>query len=665
MSERRRRVTHLFDRLKDAGDAAAEAFSSAFFRTIYWLKHVWRMPAGEPGFIAKRRQGLARNLWAAGYGDAEYAGRRNYAGWIKRGALIAVAVAVVAALIVPQLGERSAEQLTADTERRMSNWLSRMRASLSDRGYSAAERGTAELARDEADADNRGQEVPARHDMMLKSLEANSRGAETPSADGETQAEATSQRAPPAAKNQAALSQTAADPEPTGSITSAPTPGERVPAPARPPADIRVSALAPAEIALPMAKPESLRQSAPLAASSKILKLLKLADEPPPLRDERTSLLLVLEAYLHEDAASLPERHRASLKKRLNGAIQRGAKPRSFRTHQSAVFSADFSPDGRHVASASADGTARVWDIANGSELRLLDDHSDEVFGAFYSPDGSRLVTTSKDRTGRIWKIGSDNGGIVLRGHRGAVHRPAFDAVGGRVVTPSADGTAIVWDAKTGRRLVTIAGHDGPVWSAAFSPDGKLVVTTSKDKTARIWRSISGEPVGRLEGHGSDVVSATFSPNGELLATGSRDGSVRLWNAATGKLRQVLRGHKLTVINAVFSNDGKFLVTASFDETAKIWDLASGEVLFSFDVGANEVRSAELAPDGRSLLTVSTNGTVTIWPVTLRKRDLAASVLEVTGGCLSQEERKGLTLGPELPKWCGLAPRSQAGKTRQ
>jgi WD40 repeat protein len=76
------------------------------------------------------------------------------------------------------------------------------------------------------------------------------------------------------------------------------------------------------------------------------------------------------------------------------------------------VLSAAFSPDGRRVISAGWDGTARVWEIATGRELRRLEGHSHRVSGAAFSAgslrfslDGSRLLSGSGDRTLRPWRL--------------------------------------------------------------------------------------------------------------------------------------------------------------------------------------------------------------------------------------------------------------------
>jgi WD40 repeat protein len=51
----------------------------------------------------------------------------------------------------------------------------------------------------------------------------------------------------------------------------------------------------------------------------------------------------------------------------------------------------------------SADGTARLWDIATGVELRRFSGHTAAVWGAAFSPDGRRLATTSADDSVKLW----------------------------------------------------------------------------------------------------------------------------------------------------------------------------------------------------------------------------------------------------------------------
>jgi len=72
--------------------------------------------------------------------------------------------------------------------------------------------------------------------------------------------------------------------------------------------------------------------------------------------------------------------------------------------HEGEVLSAAFSPNGSYLVTASADGTARLWDTASGELLFTLEGHTDEVLGVAWSPDGVRILTAGGDGTARIWQ---------------------------------------------------------------------------------------------------------------------------------------------------------------------------------------------------------------------------------------------------------------------
>ena len=71
------------------------------------------------------------------------------------------------------------------------------------------------------------------------------------------------------------------------------------------------------------------------------------------------------------------------------------------------VNSAQFSPDGQRVVTASADSTARLWDASSGKPIGEPMKHEDEVRSAQFSPDGQRVVTASGDKTARLWDAAS------------------------------------------------------------------------------------------------------------------------------------------------------------------------------------------------------------------------------------------------------------------
>src|SRR3954467_1122329 len=65
--------------------------------------------------------------------------------------------------------------------------------------------------------------------------------------------------------------------------------------------------------------------------------------------------------------------------------------------HADGVHAVAFSPDSRLLATASHDGTARLWDVASGTQVKLLDGHAGAVYSVAFSPDGRSVATSGAD----------------------------------------------------------------------------------------------------------------------------------------------------------------------------------------------------------------------------------------------------------------------------
>jgi WD40 repeat protein len=74
-------------------------------------------------------------------------------------------------------------------------------------------------------------------------------------------------------------------------------------------------------------------------------------------------------------------------------------------THRGPVQDLRFSDDGKALATAAADGTVKLWDVAGGKELATLRGHSGWVVGVALAPEGDTLaaVTYPADSTLRLW----------------------------------------------------------------------------------------------------------------------------------------------------------------------------------------------------------------------------------------------------------------------
>jgi hypothetical protein len=253
------------------------------------------------------------------------------------------------------------------------------------------------------------------------------------------------------------------------------------------------------------------------------------------------------------------------------------AMPVSSFTHEGAVVSAKFSPDGKRIVTASEDKTARVWDVQPHGAARPPLQHQAKVVTASFSPDGKRVVTASYDATAQVWDVQTGQPVSPPLKHENDLSSASFSPDGTRVVTASQDQTARVWDARTGQPAFPPLRHGDAVMMAEFSPDGKWLVTASWEGIAQVWDAQTGQPIGAPLQHQKGIYSANFSPDGKWIATASDDDTARVWDAATGKAITPPLPQMESCTSASFSPDGRWLVTASKDHMARVWDVRTGQ----------------------------------------------------------------------------------------
>ena len=286
------------------------------------------------------------------------------------------------------------------------------------------------------------------------------------------------------------------------------------------------------------------------------------------------------------------------------------------------VVDARFNPDGTRILTASHGRTAQVWDTATGKSLVTLSTFEGGITSAQFSPDGTRIATTSLDNIVRIWDPATGKCLATFPGHKAGVTSIQFNLAGTRLVTASEDHDARIWEVATGKCLSVLTGHKGTVRGVRFSPDGSRVVTISEDETARVWEVATGHCLTTYTGHSGGLTSARFSPTGALVVTAAEDKTAQVWDAATGQLQTTLAGHTDKVTGAQFSPDGTVIVTASSDRTARVWDTATGRNLAILAGHEGGVTDARCSPDGSHIVTASWDGSARVWNLAARLRPM-------------------------------------------
>jgi WD40 repeat protein/serine/threonine protein kinase len=293
-----------------------------------------------------------------------------------------------------------------------------------------------------------------------------------------------------------------------------------------------------------------------------------------------------------------------------------------FKSLSERLYSVAFSPDGKHLVGGGGGwlkrpplgasyGSVILWDAATGKEVLRLRGHTDFVVIVAFTPDGRRLASASADKTVKLWELASGQEYLSLKGLTSQVHTLAFSPDGSHLATALSDGTVKLWDAASGVELLTFRGHTSAVNSVAFSPDGKRLASGSSDTTVRLWDAASGRELLQFKGHTSSVCGVAFSPDGKRLASGSNDGTVKLWDAVSAKDAVVLTVGGTMSRSLAFSPDGQRLACGSYrpgePSEVKLWDAASGQVVQTLQGHTGWVECVTFSPVGNGLASASTD----------------------------------------------------------
>jgi WD40 repeat protein/serine/threonine protein kinase len=297
--------------------------------------------------------------------------------------------------------------------------------------------------------------------------------------------------------------------------------------------------------------------------------------------------------------------------------------------HYGIIHDIEFSRDGKYLASASHDRTARLWDVsdvAHASEVMTFT--SEAAFGSVsFDPDSSRLATSGVDGVIRVWdvtpglKAAGDRLLLTLVGHSRNVTCAVFSPDGKRIASAGGemDNTVRIWnvdrnDSHIGAELINLRLYPARVNKLSFSRDSKNLAGADDRSMITLWHVQTGNEIGVYRDRSGAINALEFSPTGPLLASGGFDGKIRLWDTSRDQEAMILHGHR-NGVQVAFQPHSSRLASASIDQKVALWDTVRGRNLYSWTGHSDAILSLAFDKTGRWLATAGrdANWVVRVW----------------------------------------------------
>ncbi|XP_057952628.1 cleavage stimulation factor subunit 50 isoform X1 [Malania oleifera] len=307
--------------------------------------------------------------------------------------------------------------------------------------------------------------------------------------------------------------------------------------------------------------------------------------------------------------------------------------------HKNIARCARFSPDGRFVATGSADTSIKLFEISKIKQMMMPDtrdgpvrpvirtfyDHLQPINDLDFHPQNTVLISGAKDHTIKFFDFSKTVAKRAFRVIQDThnVRSVSFHPSGDFLLAGTDHPIAHLYDVNTFQCYLSAnvpeIGVNGAINQVRYSSTGGMYVTASKDGAVRLWDGVTANCVRSIVGaHGTaEATSASFTKDQRFVLSCGKDSSVKLWEVGTGRLVKQYLGatHTQLRCQAVFNETEEFVL--SIDEPNNeivVWDALTAEKVArwpSNHIGAP--RWLEHSPTEAAFVSCGTDRSVRFW----------------------------------------------------